>query len=427
MKRKLLRQTANEWRANLWLVIELMIVSVIVWYIGDYLYVVAATRMEPTGFNAEHLYKAEYKILKDDSSELTEEETKARNAADLRAILHAIAQRDGVEEVGFSRNAAPYAMSFRGNELWNDRDTLKIQVNMRWVSPGHIRATRYQPADPSQSIEDLIARLQPGSILITDFQPGGKNIQIFPNIKTIGAEDIVGRTFHVGRDSVKNVPIVGVLQPVKRSNVESRSSISAFISLDENIDEEMLMADEISIRVRPEAERNFLESFNADRERLYHIGNVYISRINSYEQIRIDADHNEMVMVRKYLAVMIFMLVSVFLGLLGTFWFRTQQRIGEIAIRKVNGATNGSIFMRLIGEGMLLLAIATIPAIVIDWILTHYEFNAYYGNYGYFTIGRFLLTVAITFILMAVMIIAGIWFPARRAMKVEPSVALADE
>ena len=124
---------------------------------------------------------------------------------------------------------------------------------------------------------------------------------------------------------------------------------------------------------------------------------------------------------------MVFMLVSVFWGLLGTFWFRTQQRTPEIAIRKVNGATDRSVFGRLISEGLLMLAVATIPALLIDWQLCHYELNTVYGAQGYFSPGRFALTAGATVALMALMVAGGIWFPAYKAMRIEPARALADE
>ena len=121
------------------------------------------------------------------------------------------------------------------------------------------------------------------------------------------------------------------------------------------------------------------------------------------------------------------MLISVFLGLLGTFWFRTQQRTSEIAMRKVNGATDASVFRRLIGEGLLMLAIATPPAVLIDWLLCHYELNARYGMNGFFSASRFVITVGVTLLLMGLMVIAGIWFPAHKATGIEPARALADE
>ncbi len=121
---------------------------------------------------------------------------------------------------------------------------------------------------------------------------------------------------------------------------------------------------------------------------------------------------------------MVFMLVSVFWGLLGTFWFRTQQRTPEIAIRKVNGATDlGRVFGRLISEGLLMLAVATIPALLIDWQLCHYELNTVYGAQGYFSPGRFALTAGATAALMALMVAGGIWFPAYKATRIEPTRA----
>lgn len=39
MNKKLFTQIKNEWRSNLWLVTELLLVSVVLWYIVDYMYV----------------------------------------------------------------------------------------------------------------------------------------------------------------------------------------------------------------------------------------------------------------------------------------------------------------------------------------------------------------------------------------------------
>ena len=38
MTKKLLVQIKNEWRNNLWLALELLVVSVVMWYVVDYLY-----------------------------------------------------------------------------------------------------------------------------------------------------------------------------------------------------------------------------------------------------------------------------------------------------------------------------------------------------------------------------------------------------
>ena len=56
MNKKLFTQIRNEWRSNLWLALELLVVSVVMWYIIDLLYCRLATYMEPRGFDTEHCY-----------------------------------------------------------------------------------------------------------------------------------------------------------------------------------------------------------------------------------------------------------------------------------------------------------------------------------------------------------------------------------
>ena len=56
MTKKLFTQIKNEWRSNTWLALELLVVSVVMWYIVDYIYTQAATAMEPRGFDIEHCY-----------------------------------------------------------------------------------------------------------------------------------------------------------------------------------------------------------------------------------------------------------------------------------------------------------------------------------------------------------------------------------
>ena len=49
MQKKLFTQIRNEWRGNVWLALELLVVSVVMWYIIDMLYCRAATYLEPRG------------------------------------------------------------------------------------------------------------------------------------------------------------------------------------------------------------------------------------------------------------------------------------------------------------------------------------------------------------------------------------------
>jgi putative ABC transport system permease protein len=183
---------------------------------------------------------------------------------------------------------------------------------------------------------------------------------------------------------------------------------------------------ELCVRVKEDQDKDFITRLKADSEKLYRVGNVFIAEVRSFDDIRRNYQQSQTNSMRSYILGMVFLLLNIFLGLLGTFWFRTQQRRGEIALMKSLGGTDHSVFVRQLVEGLLLLVIATIPAVFINWNLANSELNAWMNGT---TIegGRFIITVLISFILIALMIVVGIWIPARKAMKVQPAEALHNE
>ena len=91
MKRKLFKQIRHEWRTNLWMSIELLIVSVIVWFITDYLFVIAQTVNEPKGYNIDNTFLLEFGTLPEHSPRDVKLENGAeQNNLDRMAIYEVI-------------------------------------------------------------------------------------------------------------------------------------------------------------------------------------------------------------------------------------------------------------------------------------------------------------------------------------------------
>lgn len=425
MKRKLLKQTRNEWRSNLWLAVELLIVSTVVWYICDYLYCISVTLGEPSGFNTERTYRLTIGQLSSDSPRFVDytEDAGQKNAEDLAAVYDLIKERPEVEAASMSESAEPFSMNYCGITVTLVSDSTGFGVRSTQMTPEHIKVFNYLPADPKVSQEDLVRMLGEGKILLTDFDPDNPRIQRYFS-RRVEPEELVGERINIDGE----VFTVGALvQPVKRNVYEERAKdIVLLFPLSESNPLSLAESSYINIKLREGTEKSFLESFAADRESKYRRANTYISDIKSYDELDRITNHHETVTNRKYIACMVFMLACVFLGLFGTFWFRTRQRVSEIAIRKVNGASNRSIFGRLVTEGLLLLLIVTPLAIFFDWLICRYEFTEYFRG-AYFEPWRFIATVTIAFALLALMIIAGIWYPARKAMKIDPATALKDE
>lgn len=89
------------------------------------------------------------------------------------------------------------------------------------------------------------------------------------------------------------------------------------------------------------------------------------------------------------------------------------------------GSTRRGIFLRLVAEGLLLLTLAAVPAALVALNLGVAELVDV-GRLP-FDAPRFVLALVLSWLLMALMIVVGVCYPARRAMQVQPAEALHDE
>jgi predicted permease len=109
-------------------------------------------------------------------------------------------------------------------------------------------------------------------------------------------------------------------------------------------------------------------------------------------------------------------------GLYGVLATTVRQRTAEIGVRMAFGASNGSIFGLMIGEGLKLSAAGVGVGLVAAYLLTRVMSSMLVG------VGA---TDPMTFgtIVLLFFVIAAIasWLPARRAAGLEPTIALREE
>ena len=418
MNKKLFTQIRNEWRSNLWLVMELLVVSVVMWYIIDLLYCRLATYMEPRGFDTEHCYLIDMGVLTDKSPDYTPYSDTHKQSDEVRELVERLRRRPEVEVVSLSLSAYPYNGSNGSAEV--DYDTLHAP---RWTirriaTPDFVRVFRYR-GTRGETPEQLAEILERGDFLASDNLYRKYNV---PMTSLVGKKE-----FYLFGDTAQMYRLGAALQNVRYDDFsQARSSYSMVFNMNLLSDDWIDADNELCVRVRADRDQNFMENLKADSEKQFRIGNLYISDIKSFKDIRRSFQQGETSEMRNLVVGMGFLLLNIFLGLLGTFWFRTQQRRGEIALHKAMGATDGAVFGRLMSEGMFLLLIVTVPAVIIDVLLAHFELNSW-RNGTTLEWPRLAFCVAATFVLIAAMIGIGIGLPARRAMKVQPAEALHDE
>ena len=129
----------------------------------------------------------------------------------------------------------------------------------------------------------------------------------------------------------------------------------------------------VSLRVSEDADKNFAEKLMNDADRLYQVGNLYLLDITPFSHLREICELEDMNEWKTQLCVLGFLLLNIFLGVIGTFWFRTQQRRKEVALRLALGSSRRGIFSCLMYEGVLLLTLAAVPAAVIAFNIGYAE------------------------------------------------------
>lgn len=417
MKRKLLTQIANEWRNNIWLALELLIVSVVLWYIADVMFCKLAIYNQPLGFEYDHCYEIQFSQLDPKSPDYVAYDSEEEKNRDINTLLQRLETRPEVEAVGAGINAIMYNGNNNGSYLIID--TLKTGyrwIVQRLVTPDFVRVFRYRGAngETPEEIAQIMSE-DPYAFFATN--------DILSEAGISDLRPFIGKSFESKSNGPDNIVLKGILQTVRYCDFYPEySSQSVLQPLPQGA---LPYVNEIVIRVKDNMDKDIETNIMKDASTRLKVGNFYVTGVKSMDDRRTMFIRQDKRQLTYHIIGAIFLSINVFLGLLGTFWFRTQQREHEIAILRVNGATRNDIFRRTITEGLIILTIVTPIALIIDYALAANELNSYYES-GYFEPGRFFITGGAVYVLMVIVIILGAFLPARKAVNVQPAIALSE-
>jgi hypothetical protein len=414
----------NRKRSNLWVALELLPVFCLTWYIMDYLFVLTCNYRIPNHRNVENTLQINLSEFDENHPEYNAEADEPETMeANYSRILQTLRNYPGVETVGISFDGStPGGASYYGRSFRSVKDTTR-NANGQSIT--------VDPENDYFKVFEFSADNGRKMISTKDFEwvPNGVILSRSAANQLFAGENAFGQEMEVGRNSFV---VIGVIDDNKRFDFTRPQN---YFYLPRRLSAQNLRDAEISVRYHSSlSDIKFREQFKTDMANSLQIGNFYLLSIIPYSKIgqdtikRFGFDNN--IKLRVYL--MIFFLLCIFLCMMGAFWYRISLRPNEIGLRKAVGATRVNIHASLIIEGVWLLILIFLPAMLIEYQFVHTGLIETIGRQGapdpeYLpdrTFARFIITNAITFASLLIVIVSAIWLPAQKGASLTPAEAL---
>lgn len=418
-------------RRNGWLLAELVLVSIISWVVLDPVIVVTHDRNIPLGYDADRLCLVSLGALQPNAQGY---DPAAQDSAVLldsyfNLVRHA-ADFEGVEAtapvLGF---CYPNSQGNSNTQLVAEGDSVKVKIMQMYFMPH----TRFFETYGFKSGEGRTLRQ------LSDFDYGPNDIVLTENAaeRLFHTGNAVGRRCHTGGRGSDTTfyQVAGTIGTIKAYSfwrpvpVAFRPIFSPRDYLPDNARILIRLKEGVSMQ-------RFLHEFRPWMVKELRRGNLFARTVLSYEKLIEEHENYESTPIyRRNLAMALFFLVNLCLGVAGTFWLQTRTRREEIGVMLSFGATPGHIVRLLMGEGALLTFIASLAGFLIylqyalkEGLSMSLCWMENTDNYWVsdFT-QHFLIVSCIIFLVLLLVVLAGIYIPARSISRIPPTEALRDE
>lgn len=414
-----------------WLLAELILVSIVSWIILDPVIVVTHDRNIPLGYDADRLCLVSLGALQPQApgyDAQAEDSTVLMNS--YLNMVRRVKDFPGVELAApLLGYCYPNSQGSSNNSMRAEGDTLDISTMLMFFLPH------------TQFFETYGFRPGKGMIPeeLSDYDYTEDDIVLSENTaeRFFGTKDVRNkRCWNVYRNDTTFMPVIGTVGTFKTQSEWRPVPVLFTPMLSVEVDDIPEYA-QILVRIKEGVSMNrFLYEFRPWMVKELRAGNLFARSVQSYEKVITDGEYAGSTSIYyRNLAMAAFFLINLCLGVIGTFWLQTRTRREEVGVILSFGGTPGDIVRLLMGEGAVMTFVAVLVGCLLylqyalkeglekgqNWV----DSTEVYWVTDFTQ--HFLVVSLIVFVIMLVVVLAGIYIPARRISRIPPTEALRDE
>ena len=437
MIKTIFKQIWNQRKMNLWIFLELLAVSFFLWLVLDPAYVLNVNKQTKRGYESKGRYVLDLNRYSKGHGDYDTTETMTLQKEALMRIARIVRNQPEVKCTSISgSNAFPNGGGFYGVSFYADTTQAAMeqgvyaQWTMNYAEDGSQFFQTYGMKDARNGQELIVP---PG---IAD--PPRCFISAELARKLYGTVDVVGKKIFLGGKDISE-EIAGVFEDYKHRDYNQplpfvvrfkKELVPTFGFLEYAV---VLCLKE---GVNTEAfEARFMKEVAPQLKQ----GNYYLNKLRTFEEVGENLAKSQGIHVKlnTQFALAAFALLCIFLGTLGTFWVRCDDRRQDIGVMRSLGASKTTIIRQFFVETGLLVTLAFVCTLP---LLMHYvhESGMYYATitdepkdsltvWWLEIVPHFCMVSLLTYAILLLIALLGTYIPVSRAAKVLPADALRDE
>ena len=402
----------NERRNNLLIWVEMLIIALCSIYLVDYLVSELWLVSRPMGCDIHNVARIRIGIIPPESPDhIDAPSDSASTAKAVNTLLQRIEAHPSVESTCISLTSQPYQGSNSSYSF--TLDTLTVSsVLVRTVTPSFLRVFRVE--SENSTCEEMEQALENKQLVAGELL--AKMLDCNPPDTFNGKEVMRGDSsvYKIGA-VCKNMRIDnfwGTIPSIFIYEDEFAKSIGLYVEWME-----------YALRLKDDANISFDALFAELKDQL-RVDNFYVTHFEDLgvtKQVFQKEDYNAL---KIRLLYVVFLAICIFLGIVGTFWYRAQQRRSQIGLRLAMGDTPRHLLWLYNLEGLLMLYMTLVFTIPSYYLLKHYEIlHRYWSVFSW----RVPLVFGITYGVITLLIFVAICLPTYSAVHTAPSIAMRDE